>query len=497
MIVDDLKKALYLSCFQGKLTNTISSDSNVEESLQNVIANRKIDNKEKKKRKISEEFEESYSIPSTWKWVKLGFLCDVIRGLTFSVSYNDPKENTILVLRGGNIDSKTEELMYDDNIYVDKSIPNDNQYLQFGDTLIVASSGTKTSVGKSSYIHTISEKVSFGGFMMVVRPYSEILNPKYLSYHIKMYRNKIISDTNGYISNITNAILNNLMIPLPPIEEQERIVNKIEQVFSKLNDIKIIEEELRTIKNCFPNEMKKSILFSAISGKLSSSHSNDTFVDNQLEKIKNERYIYNVENGIKNSNRKEHEYKYFTDEKYTIPETWKYVPLSEACISIFSGKSPVYSKVENKNLILGQKVNQEDGLHYEDLKYGTNDYMKSLPKYQFLIKNDILLNTLGGGSVGRSGIYYDNLSNVTTDGHIFVIRTNGLTNEKYIMYFLRLYREKLEDFANGTTNQKFFNIKQIEDLMIPLPPIEEQERIVEKIEKILPLCNDVKELISE
>lgn len=72
---------------------------------------------------------------------------------------------------------------------------------------------------------------------MVVRPYQEILNPKYLSYHIKMYRNKIISDTNGYISNITNAILNNLMIPLPPIEEQERIVQKIEQLLSLCNDI--------------------------------------------------------------------------------------------------------------------------------------------------------------------------------------------------------------------------------------------------------------------
>ena len=153
-------------------------------------------------------------------------------------------------------------------------------------------------------------------------------------------------------------------------------------------------------------------------------------------------------------------------------------------------------KKENDNYILGQKVNQEDGLHYEDLKYGTDEFMQSLPNYQFLKKSDILLNTLGGGSVGRCGIYNDDNQNITTDGHIFIIRTNGLTDEKYIMYYLRLYREKLEEYANGTTNQKFFNIKQIEDLMIPLPPIEEQKRIVNIIEQLLPLCTDIELIVS-
>ena len=496
MIVDDLKKALYLASFQGKLTESFDFDSNIQESLDNIIVKKQIDKKEIRRRKITDDYDEQYSIPSTWKWVKLGFLCDVIRGLTFSTSYNVQNENTILVLRGGNIDSKTEELLYDDNIFVDESIPNENQYLRVGDTLIVASSGTKTSVGKSSYIHTINDKVSFGGFMMVVRPYQEILNPKYLSYHIKMYRNKIISDTNGYISNITNTILNNLMIPLPPIEEQERIVQKIEEIFSHLDDIKSLEEKISAIKKNFPREMKKSILFSAISGKLSVQNNNDTPVDNQLEKIKRESEQFYLINEIKNSHRKNHDYKFFTDDTYVIPATWKYVPLSSTCLSIFSGKSPKYVKYNNDNLILGQKVNQEDGLHFEDLKYGTDEFIKSLPKYQFLIKNDVLLNTLGGGSVGRCGIFDNDIPNITTDGHIFVIRTAGVTNEKYIMYLLRLYREKLEEYANGTTNQKFFNIKQIEDVMIPLPPIEEQKRIVEKIEQLLPLCNDIEKLIK-
>ena len=128
--------------------------------LEKILADKKIDKKEIKKRKINDEYIEQYNIPSTWKWTKLGFLCDVIRGLTFSTSYSKQEKDTILVLRGGNIDSKTEELLYDDNIYVKSTIPNDNQYLQIGDTLIVASSGTKTSVGKSAYIHSIGNNFS-------------------------------------------------------------------------------------------------------------------------------------------------------------------------------------------------------------------------------------------------------------------------------------------------------------------------------------------------
>ena len=234
---NDMKKSLLLSAFRGELSDSHDSDTNVEIVLNKVVEDKEINDKEIKRRKINKEFNELYKLPSNWKWVKLGYLCEVIRGLTFSASFKEQIKDTILVLRGGNIDSKTEKLIYDDNIYVEKNIPNLNQYLQIGDTLIVASSGTKTSVGKSAYISEIADNISFGGFMMVVRPYSEIVNPKYISYQIKMYRNKIINDTNGYISNITNEILNNLMIPLPPIEEQQRIVDKLEQLLPICDDI--------------------------------------------------------------------------------------------------------------------------------------------------------------------------------------------------------------------------------------------------------------------
>lgn len=195
---DDMKDAILQAAMQGKLTKQLDSDTDVNKTL-NLI---------KKEVSINRPNNKANRIESIYK---------------------NKKDNTIIVLRGGNIDSKTEELIFKDNIYVEKTIPKDNQFLKKGDCLIVASSGTKSSIGKSCYIDKIDDNVSFGGFMMVIRPNNKV-NSKLISYYIKQYRQKIINNTVGYISNITNSILNNLLIPFPPIEDQERIVEKLDKI---------------------------------------------------------------------------------------------------------------------------------------------------------------------------------------------------------------------------------------------------------------------------
>ena len=228
---DDMKDAILQAAMQGKLTKQLDSDTDVNKTLNLIKKEVSINRPNNKANRIeSIEIDDiPYNIPNSWKWVRLGEVTNIIRGLTFSTSYKNKKDNTIIVLRGGNIDSKTEELIFKDNIYVEKTIPKDNQFLKKGDCLIVASSGTKSSIGKSCYIDKIDDNVSFGGFMMVIRPNNKV-NSKLISYYIKQYRQKIINNTVGYISNITNSILNNLLIPFPPIEDQERIVEKLDKI---------------------------------------------------------------------------------------------------------------------------------------------------------------------------------------------------------------------------------------------------------------------------
>lgn len=478
MIVDELKKSIYLSAFKGNLSNSDNNDTQVEKLLNTIIENKKIDTKEIKKRKISREYNNIYEVPSTWKWVKLGFLCDVVRGLTFSESQKEKTENNILVLRGGNIDSKTEQIIYDDNIYVNKTIPNDNQYLLHGDTLIVASSGTKTSVGKSSYIDHIDENVSFGGFMMVVRPYSEILNPKYLSYNIKIYRNKIINDTNGYISNITNEILNNLEIPLPPIEEQQRIVDKIEELFAKLDEIKPIEQELTELKIKFGSDMRKSILQSATSGLLSKQDSTENAIK-ILDKINKNGYKINpIHKGI-----------------YDIPNNWVWVKFGDL-VSFSIGKTPprADSLYWNKNdynwVSIADMVDY--GIINDTKEYVSSKASDEIFKNKISPKGTLLMSFKL--TVGRCSIL--NIDSFHNEGIISIYPNFKSDILKKYLFNILPYITKFGN-KKGAIKGNTLNSKSLDELLIPLPPLEEQQRIVKKIEELLPLCDDIEKLINE
>lgn len=483
MIVNDLIKALYLSAFKGELSCHASSDSNVEECIKCLLENKKINEKEVKRRKINSDMDtELYDIPKNWKWVKLGLLCDVVRGLTFASSQKEKNENNILVLRGGNIDSQTEKILYDDNIYVDKNIPNDNQYLKTGDTLIVASSGTKTSVGKSAYIDKIDSNVSFGGFMMVVRPYSEIVHPKYISYNIKSYRNKIINGTNGFISNVTNEILNNLMIPLPPIEEQQRIVDKIEELFRKLDDIKPIEDSIQCIKKQISNEMNKSIILSSLKGELTIQ--------------KDDEDAQNIINNIEENTKKEVEV-IKNNLPFSIPKNWKWIKFGDL-VNFTIGKTPpraditYWSDHEYNWISISDMV---DGSYINDTKeYVSQKSFDEIYKTKICKKGTLIMSFKM--SVGKCSIL-----NIDAFHHEGIISIYPNTDDKYteiikqylfkILPFMTKYGES-KKAIKGTT----LNSKSLDKLMIPLPPIEEQQRIVDKIEKLLPLCDDMYKIIN-
>ena len=104
----------------------------------------------------------------------------------------------------------------------------------------------------------------------------------------------------------------------------------------------------------------------------------------------------------------------------------------------------------------------------------------------FLKKDDVLLNTLGNGTLGRTGIVTNLQYPLLTDGHLFVFRLDGETQSKYLYYYFQLRREEIEKAANGTTNQVFLTFGKAVQWLVPLPPLAEQKRIVAKIEELLP-----------
>ncbi len=480
MTPQKLKISILQSAVQGKIVK--HSEASLAEKIMEL--RKKINYSKKKMEKISSLTEFPYDIPESWVWVRLGEVAEVIRGLTFSKSSKAPKDGYILVLRGGNIDSQTEKLRYDDNIYVDESIPKEEQYLVDGDCLIVASSGTKSSVGKSCYVEKIPPKTSFGGFMMVVRC-GDYIEPKIISYHIKLYRQKIISDTVGYISNITNSILNNLLIPLPPIEEQRRIIARIEEVFPYIDRYAEAYEKLEQFNAQFPEDMKKSILQYAIQGKLVEQRPEEGTAEELYQQIQEEKQKLIKEGKIK----KEKPLAEITEDEipFDIPESWKWVRLKSVCRKIVDGdhNPPTGQNQPTEYLMLSATNINNDGIvDLDKVRYVTKEVFEIENQRTNVEINDVLFTIVG--SMGRSCVYKGGI-NICFQRSVAVLTT--LIYPQYLKRVLDtpFVQNFMYTYATGTA-QKGFYLKQVENLVIPLPPLEEQRRIVDQIEILLLNC---------
>lgn len=167
----------------------------------------------------------------------------------------------------------------------------------------------------------------------------------------------------------------------------------------------------------------------------------------------------------------------------SIPVDWQTIKLCYVTDAIFLGKTPVYSEDGNKNYTLGQRNNQQYGLDFTGIKYSTDEHFASCNEHEFLKYGDVLLNSLGTGSVGRIGFFDITDKKVLTDGHIIVIRPNEKIDAKHLFYYLRTLRTKFEDDAVGSTNQAFLTVPKVYKTPIPFPPLVEQHRIAEFLDR--------------
>ena len=267
---------------------------------------------------------------------------------------------------------------------------------------------------------------------------------------------------------------------------------------------------MKTIKNMTADQLRKSILQLAIQGKLVKQDPKDEPASVLVDKIYEEKKKLIAEGKIKKEKVESRilkgddnryyekigkETKDITDElPFEIPESWEWIRLKNLSMYLYSGKTPKYTNIPNDNLIIGQAANNGIKIDYNFAKYGTNDFFECMPNFYFLKKYDVLLNTLGNGTIGRSGIFIDDKTNVLTDGHLFVMRNLYKETSFFLRYFLLLMRTEIEKSSTGTTNQIFLSMSTVGNYSIPLPPLHEQQRIIERIEQIEPLLQQYDKL---
>ena len=265
-----------------------------------------------------------------------------------------------------------------------------------------------------------------------------------------MYRNKIINDTNGYISNITNAILNNLLIPLPPIEEQNRIVEKVDSIMEQIECVSEIEEEIEDAKSRFIEDIRKSILQEAFDGTWDAKK-----------------------------------------------ENWNENTLKDLCIEICTGNSISETVKKNKYMKLTEGYNY---IATKDLEFNhTFNYENGVkipydePKFKYANPDNILL-CIEGGSAGRKiGILAEK---VCYGNKLCKFDVREEIDPKFLYYylqspiFLKNFYDKLSGIIGGVSIEKIRKIK------MKYPDINKQKEIVKKLDEIMPLINDVEILCS-
>ena len=125
-----------------------------------------------------------------------------------------------------------------------------------------------------------------------------------------------------------------------------------------------------------------------------------------------------------------------------LPKGWKYKKIVDCCATCFSGKSPKYSKEPTNNKVIGQAANQRYGIDLKFVKYVTDEFAQKQDDKFYLRYKDVLLNTLGTGSIGRAGIY-KHTEKMLTDGHPFVFRTGEKCIPEYLSCIIhRLNRQR-------------------------------------------------------
>lgn len=483
MTPEQLKASILQQAMEGKLVKQDPNDEpasvlvkKIAEERARLIKEKKI-KRAKKLPAITDE-EKPFDIPGNWEWVRL-------KQVTTFGNFKSVKPSEIPIgswvldmadikKDGGGITrfSYSGENDFKSNKY--KVIRNDVLY------------------GKlRPYLKKIEIAPQNGYSTTEVFPIGVIgrdtLVPAFLRYCLlsPYFVSKVNASTYGVkMPRIGTTFLANMLLPLPPLEEQKRIVAKIEKLMPLVDEYAESYNQLTKIDANFNDQMKQSILQYAMEGKLVKQDPHDEPASELLKQIETEKAQLVKEKKI----RKRKPLPEITDDEkpFDIPDSWEWVRLGDIGDYIQRGRSPEYDKSSKNHPIISQKCVQWMGISLNDAKYITDAFFNKLEDHRFIQQNDILWNSTGTGTVGRLNIVKRHFDHVPVDSHVTLVRMNKHINSDYIYYYLcsPLIQDNLNDYLTGTTKQKELGLGNILKVKIPVPPLEEQKRIIAKIEKV-------------
>ena len=500
MTAKDLKNALLQEAVQGRLVPQIASEGNARDLLEEIrkeklshgldFANAKSGKKKSKKETASAgsnpcditEDEIPFEIPESWCWCRLGDIINIKSG--DGLTSSQMKKGNIPVFGGNGITGYHNI----SNIHKE-SIVIGRVGFYCGSVHITPNEAWVTD---NAFITTYPEKQIDKRFLV------------YVLRHLNLGQ-----DNNATAQPVVSGKkIYPIPFPLPPLAEQKRIVAAIEKFMPLIEEYGKKETELKALNEQIGTLTKKAILQEAVQGKLVPQIAAEGNAKDLLEEIRKEKLSHGLDFANAKSGKKKSKKETalagsnpcdITEEEipFDIPENWCWCRLGEICNEIKRGKSPKYADKSNF-LAFAQKCNVKTG----GIDLGLALYLdeNSITRYSEtdnLVQGDIVINSTGGGTMGRVGLYETQvpagIKGVYPDSHVTVIRSIGNINQHYLYYVLKLNQPVLEKCGTGSTNQTELKPAVLADFVIPLPPLAEQKRIVDTIEKMLPLCEKLGE----
>ena len=487
MTPQELKNSILQLAIQGRLVEQRPEEGTAEELYQQIQREKaalvkagKI-KKEKPLPEITEE-EVPFEIPEGWKWVRWGDLSQSIQ-----YGYNAPAQQTGRIKMVRISDIQEGKVIWRSVPYCNISEKEIPEYLlQENDILFARTGGT---VGKSFLVKTIPEESIYAGYLIRTR-YSKHLCPEYMKSFMdsQLYWTQL---KNGTIAtaqpNCNGKTLSKMILPLPPLAEQKRIVAKIEELLPYIDRYEAAWSRLEDFNKRFPTDMQKSILQLAIQGKLVPQRPEEGTGEALYRQIQAEKQSLIRSGKLK----KEKPLPEITPDEipFDIPESWKWVRLNSLVESIGDGihGTPVFNPAGNYYFINGNNLDNGSVVFKNDTQRVSREEYEKYKKPLNL--NTVMISI--NGTIGNIA-YYEGEPVILGKSACYIALIEGI----YKCYIRTILETQFfYDYAVAKATQttiRNVSLKAIRMLPVPLPPIAEQKRIVARLEELLPLCERMK-----
>ena len=411
------------------------------------------------------------------------------------------------MLRSSNI--KNGRLDLCDIVRVAKEIPEKLRVAP-NDIIICARNGSKRLVGKSAIVDTVNEPMTFGAFMAICKTPLYKYIYQFLQSDLFFSQLRDVSGTTT-INQLTQNNFNAFLVPIPPIEEQERIVAKIEEIMPIADKYEKSQEALDKLNAEIFDKFKKSVLQEAIQGKLVPQSPDDEPASILLQRIRDEKQRLVKEGKLKQKDvidstifrgddnkyyeKKGKDIVCFDDEiPFEIPQSWCWVRLGAIATIIGGYAFPSESIKSEKGyrVIRISDFNDSKIVYNKVVRYNGD---ADLTQYE-ICERDILM-AMTGGTVGKS-VFLTELP----EKHMLLNQRVAIIRNKYIFdeYLNLVITSPITiDVVNSRKNSTNDNISMVDiyNFLVPVPPTNEQKKIVQKIQEALPFVYTLEKLFEQ